>query len=57
MYFSILEIEVTGFEPALDIMLSALPTELHLNLLIRSQGDDQICVNSQNHIDFPLVLM
>ena len=52
MYFSIPEIEVTGFEPALT--LAALPTKLHLNLLIRSWGDNQICVNSQNHIDFPL---
>ena len=56
MYFSIPEIEVAGFEPALDIMLSALPTELHPNLSIRSWGDDQICVNSQNHIDFPLYI-
>lgn len=57
MYFSIPEIEVAGFEPALDIMLSALPTELHPNLSIRSWGDDQICVNSQNHIDFPLYIL
>ena len=55
MNFSIPEIEVAGFEPALT--LAALPTKLHPNLSIRSWGDDQICVNSQNHIDFPLLLM
>ena len=42
MYFSIPEIEVAGFEPALT--LAALPTKLHPNLSIRSWGDDQICL-------------
>ena len=40
MYFSIPEIEVAGFEPALT--LAALPTKLHLNLFDSIMGGEMI---------------